>query len=278
MNKAALTAFCHKIANQTGLTFNSVMTYYFLEMILKKLSLSPYAKHYIFKGGFLLSNIIGIQSRSTVDIDFLFHQQALTKERVQLQLTEILTEKPNDIHYTIQSISAIKEHDNYKGYRVSILCQLDNIKQTIHLDIATGDIITPGPITYTYTMVFNNEQLSIMAYTIETILAEKIQTIYARNFLNSRSKDLYDIFILARLKKDEINYSYLKTACQRTFAYRTTELDYHKIIRMLEEFKSSKMQLRQWKNYSIKYSYTKDIAFVDILNEVINLLSKLISY
>lgn len=187
MNKAKLTALCHKISKQTELTFNSVMTYYFLEIILKKLSQSYYADHYIFKGGFLLSNVIGVESRSTVDIDFLFHKQTLSEENVQQQLEEILTESKDDIQFSIQSISSIKESDNYGGYRATILCQLENIKQIIHLDIATGDIVTPHPVTYAYKAIFNDESFSIIAYTIETILAEKLQTIYSRNFLNSRS-------------------------------------------------------------------------------------------
>lgn len=209
MNKAKLTALCHKISKQTGLTFNSVMTYYFLEIILKKLSQSYYADHYIFKGGFLLSNVIGVESRSTVDIDFLFHKQTLSEENVQQQLEEILTESKDDIQFSIQSISSIKESDNYGGYRATILCQLENIKQIIHLDIATGDIVTPHPVTYAYKAIFNDESFSIIAYTIETILAEKLQTIYSRNFLNSRSKDFYDVYILSKLKKNDIDFRQL---------------------------------------------------------------------
>lgn len=200
MNKAKLTALCHKISKQTGLTFNSVMTYYFLEVILKKLSHSPYSKHYIFKGGFLLSNVIGVNARSTVDIDFLFHRITLSEETIRQQLKDILTDSNDEILFVIKSIATIKENDEYSGYRVSILCQLENIKQTIHLDIATGDIVTPHPITYDYKAIFDDENFPITAYTIETILAEKLQTIYSRSFLNSRSKDFYDIYILVKLK------------------------------------------------------------------------------
>ena len=238
MNKAKLTALCHKIAKQTGLTFNSIMTYYFLEVILKKLSKSSYANHYIFKGGFLLSNVIGVESRSTVDIDFLFHKQSLSEENVQQQLDDILTESKEAIQFSIQSITAIKESDDYGGYRATILCQLENIKQIIHLDIATGDIVTPQPITYDYKPIFDDENFPIIAYTIETILAEKLQTIYSRSFLNSRSKDFYDIYILSKLKKDDIDFVQLKLACERTFSYRDTELDFNNIIELLKTFKN----------------------------------------
>lgn len=275
MNKAKLTALCHKIAKQTGLTFNSIMTYYFLEVILKKLSKSSYANHYIFKGGFLLSNVIGVESRSTVDIDFLFHKQTLSEENVQQQLNDILTESKDDIQFLIQSITTIKESDDYGGYRATILCQLENVKQIIHLDIATGDIVTPQPITYDYKAIFDNENFPIIAYTIETILAEKLQTIYSRSFLNSRSKDFYDIYILSKLKTDDIDFVQLKLACERTFTYRDTELNFNDIIQLLNSFKNDSTQHQQWKNYSKKYHYTKKISFLEILDEIILLVSKL---
>ena len=275
MNKAKLTALCHKIAKQTGLTFNSIMTYYFLEVILKKLSKSSYANHYIFKGGFLLSNVIGVESRSTVDIDFLFHKQSLSEENVQQQLDDILTESKDDIQFLIQSITTIKESDDYGGYRATILCQLENIKQIIHLDIATGDVVTPQPITYDYKAIFDDENFPIIAYTIETILAEKLQTIYSRSFLNSRSKDFYDIYILSKLKKDDIDFVQLKLACERTFSYRDTELNFNNIIKLLKIFKNDPTQHQQWKNYSKKYHYTKDISFLEILDEIIRLVSNI---
>lgn len=272
MNKAKLTALCHKVSKEIGLTFNSVMTYYFLEIILKKLSQSAYAQNYIFKGGFLLSNVVGVASRSTVDIDFLFSKMNLSEETVHQQLEDILRKSDEDISFTIQSVTAIKESDDYGGYRASILCQLENIRQVIHLDIATGDIVTPQPITYDYKPIFTSEQFPIIAYTIETILAEKLQTIYSRSFLNSRSKDFYDVYILSKLKKSEIDSQQLLTACQYTFDYRGTELDFDKFINLLETFKTDSTQNHQWENYSKKYSYTKGITFNDVLTEMTDLL------
>lgn len=249
------------------------MTYYFLEIILKKLSQSAYAQNYIFKGGFLLSNVVGVASRSTVDIDFLFSKMNLSEETVHQQLEDILGKSDEDISFTIQSVTAIKESDDYGGYRASILCQLENIRQVIHLDIATGDIVTPQPITYDYKPIFTSEQFPIIAYTIETILAEKLQTIYSRSFLNSRSKDFYDIYILSKLKKSEIDSQQLLTTCQRTFDYRGTELDFDKFINLLETFKTDSIQNHQWENYSKKYSYTKGITFNDVMTEMTDLLA-----
>ena len=275
MNKTKLTLLCHKISKQTGLTFNSVMTYYFLEMILKKLSQSSYSRNYIFKGGFLLSNVIGVESRSTVDIDFLFQNITLSFENVEKQLKDILAIPIEDINFTIQSIVSIKESDLYSGYRASILCQLENIKQMVHLDIATGDIVTPHPIHYDYKSLFEDDHFPIIAYLIETIIAEKLQTIYSRNFLNSRSKDFYDIYILSKLKREEIDTLQLQLAIKRTFASRGTTFNYNKNIELLKSFKNDETQNQQWQNYARKYSYTNGISFKEVLEEIIMLLTQL---
>ena len=275
MNKTTLTLLCHKISKQTGLTFNSVMTYYFLEIILKKLSQSSYSRNYIFKGGFLLSNVIGVESRSTVDIDFLFQNITLSFENVEKQLKDILAIPIEGINFTLQSIVSIKESDLYSGYRASILCQLDNIKQMVHLDIATGDIVTPHPIHYDYKSLFEDDHFPIIAYPIETIIAEKLQTIYSRNFLNSRSKDFYDIYILSKLKREEIDTLQLQLAIKRTFAFRGTTFDYNKNIELLKSFKNDETQNQQWQNYARKYSYTNGISFKEVLDEIIMLLTQL---
>lgn len=274
MNKATLTLLCHKISKQTGLTFNSVMTYYFLEMILKKLSQSSYSRNYIFKGGFLLSNVIGVESRSTVDIDFLFQNITLSFENVEKQLKDILAIPIEGINFTLQSIVSIKESDLYSGYRASILCQLEKIKQMVHLDIATGDMVTPHPIHYDYKSLFEDDHFPIIAYPIETIIAEKLQTIYSRNFLNSRSKDFYDIYILSKLKREEIDTLQLQLAIKRTFAFRGTTFDYNKNIELLKSFKNDETQNQQWQNYARKYSYTNGISFKEVLDEIIMLLTQ----
>jgi predicted nucleotidyltransferase component of viral defense system len=184
-----LTALCHKISKENGLTFNSVMLYYFLESILKKLVQGKYGENLVFKGGFLLSNVVGIESRSTMDIDILVRDTQVSEEKVSEMLDESLKEKEEDeIHYEIVDISPIKEQDQYGGYRASVLCKFDNIRQVIPLDLATGDVITPHPIQYSFASVFGDDEILIKAYPIETMLAEKLQTIYARGFLNSRNE------------------------------------------------------------------------------------------
>ena len=187
MNKDKITAMCLKVSNETGLTFNSVMTYYFLESVLRKLSISKYNDKFIFKGGYILSNLVGLDSRSTVDIDFLFKNMPLTEELLVEIFDDILEYNEKDsIQYELKGIQEIKKQDEYGGYRIQILCKLDNIRQIVPLDIATGDILTYKPVDYEYKTIFSEDNLKIKAYNLETMLAEKLATIYSKGFLNSR--------------------------------------------------------------------------------------------
>lgn len=276
MNKAKLTALCHKVSRDAGISFNAVMLYYFLESMLKKLAKSRYNERFIFKGGFLLSSVVGINSRSTVDIDLLLRDMQLSEENIAQMLKESLRpEESDDILYEVQSIVPIKEDDQYGGFRVSILCKMENIKQIVALDIATGDIITPYPIDYRYVSSFGEGEIIIKAYPIETMLAEKIQTIYARGFLNSRSKDYYDLYIINKLKYKDVNAEILMKACRKTFRYRKTEFDIDNIIDLLENLKTNETFLKRWQAYSRKNLYAKDLTFGEVLDNGIEIVEKM---
>lgn len=276
MNKAKLTSLCHKISKDTGLSFNAVMLYYFLESILKKLAKSRYNEKFIFKGGFLLSNMVGIESRSTTDIDFLLKNMQLSEENIIKMLEEVLKAEASDyIFYEIQEINQIREEDKYGGLRAVILCKMENIRQTVPLDIATGDVITPYPINYKYLSSFGDEEISIKAYPIETMIAEKIQTIYARSFLNSRSKDYYDLYIIYKLKNKEVDTEALKKACIRTFSYRNTEFNIEKIISLMNELKTNEAFLKRWLAYSKKNIYVYDISFEEVLENGIKIIERM---
>lgn len=276
MNKAKLTAACHKISTEARLSFNSVMIYYFLESILKKISGSKYGKDFIFKGGFLLSNVVGIDSRTTVDMDFLLRNMELSEEKVLDMLKEVLKKESGDvIVYEIKGVQTIKEEDQYGGLRISILCKLENIRQMIPLDIATGDVITPHPINYNYISTFTKEEIQIKAYPIETMLAEKIQTIYSRGFLNSRSKDYYDLYIIYKLKDRDIDPKTLKRACERTFHYRNTEFNRNKIMELMESLKTNTAFLKRWEAYSKKNVFARDIDFEEVLDNGIKIIEKI---
>lgn len=274
MNKDRLKDLCKNLSIESGLSFNAIQTYYFLESILAKIAESDEKENFIFKGGFLLANVIGIRQRNTVDIDFIVKRFSLNKQNIEEKIRKILqSDQVNNISYEIQKIEKIRKEDDYGGFRVTILCQLENIKQVIPLDIATGDPITPKEIYYNYKSSFDKKTFQICAYNIETMIAEKLQTIYQRSVFNSRSKDFYDIYILLNLKKSEINNERLKEACRNTFRYRNTDFNSNKILEVLELLKNEESQKLQWKRYQKRYSYAKDITFDDTIDSAIELIN-----
>lgn len=152
------------------------------------------------------------------------------------------------------------------------MCKLDNIKQVVPLDIATGDIITPEPMAYKYTSVFFDEELIVQAYTLETILAEKLQTLYVRNFLNSRSKDFYDFYIICKMQKAHLDKSMLIKACENTFRYRGTEFNLSEIEKLLVQLQCDESFVVRWHAYAKKNSYVGTISFSDTIEEILKLV------
>ncbi len=270
MNKDKLRGVCQKLSKETGLSFNAIQTHYFLESILEKVASSDEGGNFVFKGGFLLANIIGIRQRNTVDIDFLIRRFALTEENIKQRFEKILKNgEDNGVTYEIQKVEEIRKEDEYGGFRITVLCKLENIRQIIPLDIAAGDPMTPSEMSYKYKSIFSDNFLEICAYNIETMLAEKIQTVYQRGVFNSRSKDFYDIYILYHLKKEEIDFERLKKACQNTFKYRNTVFDIAEILNVLDDLKAEKDLDIRWGNYQKRFAYAEGIRFDDVIDTVI---------
>lgn len=273
MNKDKLTQLCHRLSKETGLSFNSVMTYYFLERLLERISSSRYRDNFIFKGGFILSNIVGVQTRTTVDIDMLLSNIKFTKERILEILVEILKDAEGSvISYEIIDVETIKEVDEYSGYRVKVLCRFENIRQIVPLDIATGDAVTPHPIKYSFISIFNVENILIKAYPIETMISEKIHTIFEKSYLNSRSKDFYDLHIIYTLRRKDLDGEILKSACNRTFSTRETVFDPYKILEFLSDIKFDDVFSGRWDSYVKKNSYAQEVSFSSVIDSAISLL------
>ena len=260
-------------AVQNNITVNEVLQNYMFERILERLSISEYKNNFILKGGVLLSSIMGIDTRTTMDMDTCLKGINLTEEQLYKVLKNILdTDVKDGVTFEIKNSKPIREDDEYGGLKYNILAKFDNIKVNLSIDIATGDVITPGEIEYNYKMMFEDKALKIMTYNIESIIAEKFQTIISRNVLNSRMKDFYDLYYLIKYKtfsKDD-----LRLAIEKTFDKRNTDI---KLINSnISVIQESDLLQDLWKTYSQKYKYTKDIKFEDII-ETIKKISKLIT-
>lgn len=264
-NARSLMDKANNLAKQCDITTNEVLQNYMFERILERLSVSKYKKNFILKGGLLLSSIMGIDTRTTMDMDTCIKGINLTDEELYEVLNEILSIDVNDgVKFVIRHSEPIREEDDYGGLKYNLIAQFDNLRVNLSIDIATGDLITPREIEYDYKMMFEDRNLKIMTYNIETIIAEKFQTVISRGVLNSRMKDYYDLYYLITNKK--YLKEYLKMAIEKTFNKRETEIE--SIDKVISEIEKSDFTKDLWEAYRNKHKYAKEIEFTAIIEKI----------
>lgn len=250
---------------------------YFFEHILDRLSKSRYKNNIILKGGLLLSSIIGDDERTTKDMDATLKSIPLEKEHIEKIIQEILSIDTDDgISYEIVNIKDIRLENEYGGFKINILAKMDTLKVYIAIELTTGDKITPREIEYNYNCIFEDKKIPILAYNLETVVAEKYQTIISRGIYNTRMKDFYDIHILITDKKEQLKLDNLIMAIKNTFKHRETELNIEEIELGLEMLKTNDNLIRLWKNYQVTDPYSKDIDY-ETLFESLNYLTKILN-
>lgn len=258
-----------KLSQETGLSHNQIIQNFMFEKFLDRLSVSNYKNNFIIKGGCLLSSIMGIDMRTTMDIDTNITGLPFTLENITKMISEIISIDVDDnVSFQIVNIEEIKEQQEYDGYRLTLLCKFENIKVNFHIDISTGDIITPRAIEYSYKKILENEYISVMAYNSETILAEKIQSILDKKIGNSRMKDFYDIYYFVNYRYSDLNLEYLKDAIIKTFNHRDTFDDIQRSETILSEIEEDAFMNQLWDNYSKKYNYANNIRFADCISSI----------
>lgn len=242
---------------------------FYFERILERISKSSYRGKIILKGGLLLTSIIGDDERTTKDMDATLKGIPLTKNEVEKVFNEILNMDIDDeVLFKIISIKDIRLEDEYGGFRLNILSKLDNNKTYITVELTTGDVITPREIKYNYNSIFEDKKIPIMSYTLETILAEKFQTVVNRGLLNTRLKDFYDIYILVNTKMSELSKENLINAIKNTFKRRKTLLDIEQINEIINDLISDNNMNSLWVNAVSKNSYAKNIRFEDTIDAI----------
>lgn len=265
-NKNAVQAKINSLSKGLNVKVNVLLTTYFFDAFLLRLSKSEYSEDFIFKGGFYLSAIMEIQNRYTKDLDFKLTGQDLEERNLTEIIKEIIAISTDDeITFEFISITPIRDEDQYGGFTVSLQGHLENIKQTVNLDIATGDPITPDAVIYKYKRLLEGDILNFKAYNLETVLAEKIQTVYSRGLLNSRSKDFYDIYIIHKLKWNEINVSDFKEAYKKTCEYRQTIFTKEAAVDIVSRLINDEQIKLRWLNYVNKNDFATGIEFNDVM-------------
>ena len=255
------------ISKKTGVNPNSLLQMCLFEGILEKLSKSKYSENFILKGGLLISSLIGVDMRSTMDMDTTIKGIPINKVSITKILNEILAIKINaDIEYKLIKLSPIRQEDVYEDFCASISCIFGKINATLNIDITTGDVITPREMNYSYSRILEEGTIPIMTYTIETILAEKFETISSRNITTTRARDFYDLYMIYSIYKDKIDKDILRKAIERTSKYRgsfETALQYKEIV---ELFRESETPKKLWKKYTQNNPYAKDVDFLDTIS------------
>lgn len=255
---------------------------FFFEHVLMRLEKSKYRDNIILKGGVLLSSIIGEDLRTTKDIDATLKSLPLNIVSIRNIFEEILSIDIDDnVNFEIVNIKDIRLEDEYGGFRINVKGTFDKIRTNFFIEITTGDIITPREIKYKYNSIFEDKKINIMAYTIETIIAEKFESIISKNITTTRAKDFYDLYMLVNNHKDDINNRNLVNAVENTFNKRNTEFNIDNFKEIVEILENSNAVKGVFTNYQSKLEYTKKVSFDDTIkaiNKIIDILdTKLMS-
>lgn len=261
-NVQSLKDRANNFAKENNLTVQQVLQNYMFERFLERLSFSQYKEKLIIKGGLLLSSIIGINLRNTMDIDADIVGINFTQEEIERLITNIININLSDnTQMKLEKIEEIKEESEYGGYRIKLIGNLENLKIPFHIDISTGDIITPRAIEYKYKKLLEDDYIEIYTYNQETVIAEKLQTILSRKIANSRMKDYYDLYFFVNSKWQEIDKEILKQAIKATFEQRDSMEDLENIDKIINTIEKDKTLIHSWKDYQAKHLYAKSIKY-----------------
>lgn len=265
------------VAKQNGSDPITLLRIYMMERFLERITYSKYKDDFIVKGGILVTSMIGISMRSTMDIDTTIPNFDLTKEETTRIVNEIKDISLDDhIEFILNDVSDIMDNMEYPGIRIHMDAKLENLIVPIKIDISTGDVITPREVRYEYPLLLEDKSIQLWSYNLETILAEKIQTILSRGLLNTRMRDFYDVTTLFDRYNDSINYNDLSLAFDKTCRKReklSLLEHYEEILCSISE--DSTLQ-NLWKNYCRKYKYASHIEFSTNLEIIKQLMSQML--
>lgn len=258
------------IAKKMNLKPQEVLQIFMFERLVERLSISKYKENFILKGGLLIASMIGIAERTTMDMDTTIQGLPMTEEEMEKIIKEILALDVEDgIHFEYQGMQPIREDDEYNNFCVSICAMYGKMKIPMKIDITTGDKITPRQIDYGYKFMFENKSVMVKAYTLETIIAEKYETVIRRNIGNTRARDFYDLFVLVKIKKNEIRWNVLKEAVLATATKRGSLEELTEYKEIIEDMQESQFLKRIWEKYKEENTYSEGIAFADTLDIVL---------
>ena len=270
-NSMSLKAKINNIAKEEKVAPQAIMQTYMLERLLERISVSKYKNNFILKGGMLISSIIGIDNRSTMDMDTTIKGFKLDKENLTNILQEIIKiDIEDNIKFEIIDIENIREDDDYGGLRIHLQASFDEMPVDLKVDVTTGDKITYKEINYKYNLLLENRSIEIWTYNVETIIAEKYESIIKRSTLNTRIRDYYDLYMLTHLEKN-ISNKMLVDAINETSKHRETYniiSDKNTVDDVINSIKNDSSLQEQWNKYQKNYEYAKGIKYEQLVDSI----------
>lgn len=273
-NAMSLKAKIKNIAKSKNIPAQVILQNYMFERLLARLSKSEYRDKFVLKGGMLVAAMVGLDNRATMDLDTTLKNYPLTPDSIEKALTAVCSTNADDeVEFSFVSTGPIRDDDIYGGYRVSLSAKFDTIIVPLSIDVSAGDAITPRPILFSFYELFAPENtFELWAYNVETVLAEKTETILRRGVFNTRPRDFYDTYILATTQ----NYD-KKTfldALAATASHRGTESQIADIETIIDNLIRSTDLRQMWEKYRNQFAYASDIEYDAVIEVLKNLLAK----
>lgn len=256
----------NNITNGDSKMSQTLFRNYFMERFLERISLSKYNNNFVLKGGMLVASMLGLDSRATMDIDTSVFSIPLTVESAKNLIEEIAEIDIDDnVSFEVTDAEEIMEEHDYHGVRIKLIANFGTFKQPIKIDISTGDVITPSAVEYNYKLMLEDRSIPLLSYNLETLLAEKLETIIARSTANTRMRDFYDVYLLS--KTQYIDMQNLKSALYETAKSRNTDLSEENVELVLSEISESEAMFDSWGKYKKDNYYVVDFDWIDVVNE-----------
>lgn len=270
-NAMSFKAKIKNIAKEKGIPPQQVQQHYLIEEVLNLISKSSYRNSFIVKGGYLIGQMIGLDKRTTMDLDVTLKETSLNRDNLINIFEEIVSNTTSVFSFTVDKLEPIRQDDIYGGFSIKLNATFDTLNEVIFIDVTTGDKITPREISYSMPSLFTNQTIDVWTYNLETVLAEKLETIISRGVASTRPRDRYDLFTLFKLRKNQIDFTILKRAVENTSEKRNSKELIQNWKNQVRGIETSDYQKNLWIRYQRQFKYAKDISFeesVQIINEI----------
>lgn len=261
-----LKALVRNKSNSDNQKAQTYIRIYAMERFLERLSCSRYKENFVLKGGILVSSMVGVNKRSTMDIDTTIRNQSLSIPEATRIVEEIAAIPLEDgMTFEVKDVTEIMEEAEYSGVRIHMTASLEKMRTPIKIDISTGDVITPHDIRYSYKLMFEERYIELFTYNLATILAEKIETVISRGTANTRLRDYYDVYVLTHQYEGEIKGEEVRAALAATSRKRGSQSVIADYARILNEISTDAEMQQLWRNYQSKFDYAADVEWGKVM-------------